>query len=504
MAAIVPTARVPGIVPGADLLSKDYANTGALPMPAARLPKFVCAIYIPNPDGGISFRASGVLIASHLVLTWAHVFRYDCYHGCQHGCQQSCHHGLPSIHVLTRPRLAAPGACPHPPPPLSSSDGMATATAPTRVTPRRWTPTKGRPRTASRWQAVKQMCALSTSPPCSGRARMRLRQPNPYRSTRQKPQAQQSTYVRAALPVLPQCEALTRAPPCRQISNANEEVRQQDLVVNTVTIGKDTQALGVDKPAEALDPDAVAERAAAEWTSKHRRDSMDSVSTAAASVATGGTLRSLVEPEASGAPFCVGDRLCGLIVCLRSNAPARRLPPAAASGPSTAASLLSGKGTLDSAGAAATTASTTASTSAGGAGAGAGAGAAAAQVPVVAVPVAAADEEPARLSLKVQAFPSLTGELDAVRQLCDHGSAIHLWFKNNLWLPAYGRRYHVTCVLRGVRIPLRGSLTACMVLCRGAGMCWSRYGCQTQWRLTWTPSSLRGSWTASCHPSCPC
>jgi len=31
---------------------------------------------MPNPDGGISFRASGVLIADHLVLTWAHMFRY--------------------------------------------------------------------------------------------------------------------------------------------------------------------------------------------------------------------------------------------------------------------------------------------------------------------------------------------------------------------------------------------------------------------------------------------
>ena len=41
-----------------------------------QLSKYVCAIYMPNPKGGISFRASGILIANKLVLTWAHVFRY--------------------------------------------------------------------------------------------------------------------------------------------------------------------------------------------------------------------------------------------------------------------------------------------------------------------------------------------------------------------------------------------------------------------------------------------
>ena len=43
---------------------------------SVQLSKYVCAIYMPNPKGGISFRASGILIANKLVLTWAHVFRY--------------------------------------------------------------------------------------------------------------------------------------------------------------------------------------------------------------------------------------------------------------------------------------------------------------------------------------------------------------------------------------------------------------------------------------------
>lgn len=272
------------------------------------------------------------------------------------------------------------------------------------------------------------------------------------------------------------------------------------LAINHCTHEDETSTLGVDLPIEITQEEAEAARgemAAAEWKRQYRRDSADSLSTAA-EIVEGPTLRSEVAPEACGAPFVVGDKLVGMVLCLHSTrvqAAAACAPvptPAATEAVTPSDTDTAHRGGIDGRGAPSPSEAGKRSDQ-GTKGNDVGRSSSNDSSGKV-----EERKEPARLSMEVMVFESLTGEIDAVRQLSGKGSAVHLWFKNNLWMPAYGRRYPNRCV--GVAISLLAVTHSmlrlvCCTTCQHAGLCWSLSLCQPLRGNGWTKSHSAGTWT---------
>ena len=133
------------------------------------------------------------------------------------------------------------------------------------------------------------------------------------------------------------------------------------------------------------------------------------------------TLRKVLDPSCVGAPLVVDGHVAGLVVVKRVEE--EYIP-------------YFKRGSVDA------TTGRHGAAHVGGAGAGAGAGGMAS--PQREESKGAADGETPQvrihLALEVQSFESLIGEISAARQQTS-GSALRLWFKDNMWSPIQGRAF---------------------------------------------------------------